>query len=296
MSTSTLEKVNILVTGAKGQLGNEIRALSSHYKHFVFTFIDIDELDLASETAIKQYFSDKVFNVIINCAAYTAVDLAEDNREIAFKVNSQSVKILADISREKNIRLIHISTDYVFDGESNLPIAEASSPAPLSVYGQSKLEGEKHVLSILSDAYIIRTAWVYSTFGKNFVKTISSLARQRTELSVVADQIGSPTYANDLASAILTIVESIFFKKIDKPGIYHYSNEGAISWFDFAYFIVKYYDLPCQVKPIRTEEYKTKAVRPKFSLLDKRKIKDTFGIIPPHWYDSLMKCLGSMKN
>lgn len=294
MSPST-SKINILVTGAKGQLGNEIRTFSGEYKDFAFTFIDIDELDLSSESAIKNYFSDKAFQVIINCAAYTAVDLAEDNKELAFKVNSESVRILADISRQKKIRLIHISTDYVFDGESNLPIEETATPSPLSVYGHSKLEGEKHVLSILPDAYIIRTAWVYSTFGKNFVKTISGLARQRPELTVVADQIGSPTYANDLAAAILTIIDSVFNKGIDKPGIYHYSNEGVISWFDFAHFIVRYYQLPCKIKPIRTEEYKTKAIRPKFSLLNKKKIKDTFGITPPHWHDSLMKCLEMMR-
>jgi dTDP-4-dehydrorhamnose reductase len=288
---STPEKLNILVTGAKGQLGNEIQTLADQYKKFSFTYIDIDELDLSSEPAIRDYFASRSFQVIINCAAYTAVDLAEDNRELAFKVNSGSVKILADIAKEKKIRLIHISTDYVFDGESNQPIDENAKPFPLSVYGHSKLEGENHVLSLLPDAYIIRTAWVYSTFGKNFVKTISSLAKQRTELNVVADQIGSPTYAHDLASAILVIIESIFFKGNDKPGIYHYSNEGVISWYDFAWFIVKYYSLPCQVKPIRTEEYKTKAVRPKFSLLEKKKIKTTFGITPPHWHDSLMQCL-----
>jgi dTDP-4-dehydrorhamnose reductase len=288
---SSSDTIQILVTGSKGQLGNEIRTLSPDFKHFQFTFIDIDELDLSDPTAIKNYFQDKDFKVIINCAAYTAVDLAEDNQALAFQVNSESVRILAEIAKARKIRMIHISTDYVFDGESNQPIAETATPSPLSVYGHSKLEGEKHVLSLLPDAYVIRTAWVYSTFGKNFVKTISTLASQRHELTVVADQIGSPTYANDLASAILHIVDSIFVKKIDHPGVYHYSNEGAISWYDFAWFIVKHYGYPCVVKPIRTEEYKTKAVRPKFSLLDKKKIKTTFGITPPHWHDSLMRCL-----
>jgi len=293
---SSPQKINILVTGAKGQLGNEIQTLASQYNKFSFTYIDIDELDLSSETAIRQYFASRDFQVIINCAAYTAVDPAEDNKDLAFKVNSESVKILAEIAKEKKIRLIHISTDYVFDGESNQPIDENAKPAPLSVYGHSKLEGEKHVMAILPDAYIIRTAWVYSTFGKNFVKTISTLARQKPELNVVADQIGSPTYARDLAAAILTIIDSIFNKNIDKPGVYHYSNEGVISWYDFAWFIVKYYDLPCKVNPIRTEEYKTKAVRPKFSLLDKRKIKNTFGIQPPNWYESLLVCLQKLES
>jgi dTDP-4-dehydrorhamnose reductase len=288
---STSAKINILVTGAKGQLGNEIQSLADQYKSFSFTYIDIDEVDLSSEQAIRNYFKDKQFQVVINCAAYTAVDLAEDNKDLSFKVNSESARILAEIAKEKKIRMIHISTDYVFDGESNQPIDENAKPSPLSVYGHSKLEGEKHVLSILPDAYVIRTAWVYSTFGKNFVKTISALAKQRSELSVVADQIGSPTYANDLAGAILVIIDSIFNKKTDHPGIYHYSNEGVISWYDFAYFIIQYYKLPCQLKAIRTEEYKTKAARPKFSLLDKKKIKTTFGITPPHWHESLMKCL-----
>lgn len=292
---SAIQKINILVTGAKGQLGNEIQSLANEYDSFVFTYIDIDELDLSNETAIRQYFSDKKFHVIINCAAYTAVDLAEDNEALSYKVNSDSVRILAEIAKEKDIRLIHISTDYVFDGKTNLPIDESAIPAPLSVYGHSKLEGEKHVLSILPDAYIIRTAWVYSTFGKNFVKTIKNLAQQRSELTVIVDQIGSPTYANDLAAAILTIVKSVFINKVDKPGIYHYSNSGAISWFDFAYFIVKHYHLPCIIKPIRTEEYKTKAVRPQFSLLDKKKIQTTFGITPPHWHESLTKCLEKLQ-
>ncbi len=289
------DKLSVLVTGAKGQLGNEIQLLATSYSQFAFTFIDIDEVDLSSESAIRAYFKGKNFKVIVNCAAYTAVDLAEDNAALAFKVNSESVKILAEIAREHSIRFIHISTDYVFDGKSNLPISETAVPAPLSVYGHSKLEGEKHVLSILPDAYVIRTAWVYSTFGKNFVKTIKSLAQQRSELTVIVDQIGSPTFAHDLASAILIIVESIFVKKVDHPGIYHFSNEGAISWYDFAYFIVKHYNLPCHIKPIRTEEYKTKAVRPQFSLLDKKKIKNTFGIEPPHWHESLVKCLDQLQ-
>jgi dTDP-4-dehydrorhamnose reductase len=293
MSKSSI--INILVTGAKGQLGSEIQSLAHTYPGFAFTYIDIDELDLSDETAIRNYFNGRNFQVIINCAAYTAVDLAEDNQALSFKVNSDSVRILAEIAKERNIRMIHISTDYVFDGKTNLPIDETATPAPLSVYGHSKLEGERHVLSILPDAYIIRTAWVYSTFGKNFVKTIKTLAQQRSELTVIVDQIGSPTYANDLASAILTIIESVFVKNIDHPGIYHYSNAGAISWFDFAYFIVKHYQLPCTVKPIRTAEYKTKAVRPQFSLLDKNKIQKTFGITPPHWHESLVKCLEKLQ-
>jgi dTDP-4-dehydrorhamnose reductase len=288
-----LDVKKILVTGGLGQLGSEIRALSN-VAGLTFTFIDVQDLDLADETAVRAYFNRNNFHYMINCAAYTAVDLAEDNKEIAFKVNAASVRVLSEICRDKNIRLIHISTDYVFDGESNQPINEDALPAPLSVYGQSKLDGEVYVQSILKDAYIIRTAWVYSRYGKNFVKTISSLAKQRPELNIVSDQIGTPTYARDLAKALITILEKIIKGEKDLPGIYHFSNEGVISWYDFAKFIVKYYKLPCKINPIRTEEYKTKAVRPKFSLLDKKKIKTTFGIEIPYWYDSLQDCLNEL--
>lgn len=282
---------NILVTGSKGQLGNEIRVLSPSFDQFRFTFIDMEEIDLAEEGSIKSYFKDKTFDAIIHCAAYTAVDLAEDQPDLAFKVNSESVRLLAEIARDKGMRIFHVSTDYVFEGSANKPITEEQQPAPLSVYGHSKLQGEQHLLSILPNAYIIRTAWVYSTFGKNFVKTMMTLGRQRPELNVVADQIGSPTYAHDLAHTLLTIADAALSGKNDQPGIYHYSNDGVISWYDFAHFIIRYYNLPCTVKPIRSSEYKTKAARPEFSVLDKRKIRETFGIEVKHWHDSLLKCL-----
>jgi len=286
--------MKILVTGSKGQLGSEIGVIAPDYPRYDFTFIDLEDVDLGNAESIRGYFAQHNFDLIINCAAYTAVDLAEDNAEVAFRVNGQCVGVMAEIAREKNMRFIHISTDYVFNGESSKPIDEDERPAPLSVYGHSKLEGEQLLLKTLPNAYIIRTAWVYSTFGKNFVKTISNIARQRSELTVVADQIGSPTYATDLARAILTIANSILSEKADKPGIYHYSNEGAISWYDFAYFIVQHYKLNCTVKPIRTEDYKTKATRPKFSLLNKKKIKDTYGLTIPHWHESLVRCLEKM--
>lgn len=283
---------HILVTGGKGQLGNEIAGLADSFGH-KFTFIDVQDLDLGDEVAVRKYFQENTFQYVVNCAAYTAVDLAEDNRELSYQVNATAVKVLAEICKQQKIRLFHISTDYVFDGNSNQPLREDAVPAPLSVYGHSKLEGERYALS-LPDAYVIRTAWVYSTFGKNFVKTISNLAKQRPELNVVADQIGTPTYARDLAKAILIIIDKIEKKEKDEPGIYHFSNEGVISWYDFAQFIVKFYNLPCRINPISTEEYKTKAVRPKFSLLDKRKIRLTFGIQPPFWYDSLTECLNKL--
>lgn len=285
---------SVLVTGANGQVGNELRVLSQKVSPSPFTFVDIEEMDLTSEVSIREYFRNKTFDVIINCAAYTAVDLAEQNSDLCYAINAKSVSILTEICKEKRIRLIHISTDYVFDGRGNEPLRENAVPNPLSVYGKSKLEGEKAVVANLPDAYVLRTAWVYSTFGKNFVKTISTLASQRESLTVIYDQIGSPTYARDLAVAILKIVEKIRSGENDVPGVYHFTNEGAISWFDFAYFIIDHYKLPCKLKPIRTEEYKTLAVRPAFSVLDKRKIKETLKIEIPHWHTSLIECLQAL--
>lgn len=286
--------MRILVTGAKGQLGSEIKYLSADTS-YEFTFVDLEEMDLGSKSAIIGFFEGKQFDFIINCAAYTAVDRAEEDSDMAFRINSDSVKIIAEICLAKKMRLIQISTDYVFDGNGNQPIAETATPNPLSVYGKSKLAGEQHVLNILKDAYVIRTAWVYSTFGKNFVKTIAKLARERESLGVVYDQIGSPTYARDLAAVLIKIIQKIDSGETDKPGIYHYTNEGVISWYDLAYFIVEFYKLPCRVNPITTEEYKTLAVRPKFSVLDKRSLKSTFGVEIPHWHESLIQCLMKLK-
>jgi dTDP-4-dehydrorhamnose reductase len=284
----------ILITGGNGQLGSELKELSTSYPQFQFTFIDIAELNLLDETATRAFFTKNPFEFIINCAAYTAVDKAEEETDLCRKVNALAVKVLAAIASENKIRLIHISTDYVFDGEFNQPIDETASPNPVSVYGVTKLEGEQHVLSQLTNAYIIRTAWVYSTFGKNFVKTIGGLAKTKPELGIVADQFGSPTYARDLAVAIMTIVTSVADGKTDQPGTYHFTNEGAITWYDFAVFIKDHYGFACKVKPIKTSEYKTAAVRPKFSVLDKTKIKKTFGIDIPHWSQSLKECLNKL--
>ena len=286
--------IKILVTGSLGQLGSELHEVSGQYPQFDFVFIDVDELDLTDSGAVRDFVARNNFRAIINCAAYTAVDAAEDHESLAMAVNAEAVRTIAEACRENRIRFVHISTDYVFDGESNLPLDESAETHPISVYGISKLKGEQYVQSILDDAYIIRTAWVYSSYGKNFVKTINTLARQRPELGVVVDQIGAPTYARDLALAILEILNQVFSGAKDVPGIYHYTNEGAISWYDLAHFIVRHARLPCHVKPIRSEEYQTKAARPKFSLLSKRKIKDTFGIDIPHWHDSLLRCLERM--
>ena len=284
----------ILVTGGNGQLGSELKALSSRYP-FNFTFIDVAELDLLNGQATKAYFQNNRFDFIIHCAAYTAVDKAEEEKDICKKVNADAVAAIATIAKEHRSRLIHISTDYVFSGDFNQPIDENTQPGPLSVYGKTKLEGEEHVQSILNDAYIIRTSWVYSTFGKNFVKTIASLAKQRPELTVVSDQYGTPTFARDLAIAIMHIVTSVADQKVDQPGIYNFTNEGSISWYDFAVAINDHYGFNCKIRPIKTFEYKTAAVRPKFSVLDKTKIKKTFGIDIPYWSHSLKECLNKLE-
>lgn len=281
----------ILVTGGNGQLGSELKILSPDNSDFV----DVDNLDLTKSELVENHFSKNKYEFVINCAAYTAVDKAEEEKELCKAINSDVPALLAKLSLKHKFRLIHISTDYVFDGEFNQPIDESAVPKPLSVYGHTKLEGEKQVTKILDNAYIIRTAWVYSTFGKNFVKTIANLAKQKPELGIVADQFGSPTYARDLAKAIMTIVSSVAGGKTDQPGIYHYSNEGAITWYDFAMFIRDHYGYECNVKAIKTFEYKTAAVRPKFSVLDKTKIKKTFGIDVPHWSHSLKECLNKLE-
>jgi len=283
----------ILITGANGQLGSELKLVTNDL--FRCTFVDLEEMDLTNEQAIHRFFEGKQFDFVINCAAYTAVDRAEEDKDLAYRVNSDAVKVIATLCLEKRMRLIHISTDYVFDGYGNKPIAESETPNPLSIYGKSKLAGELHVQKVLKDAYILRTAWVYSTFGKNFVKTISKFARERDALNVVYDQVGSPTYARDLAATIIKIVQSIESGGVDVPGTYHYTNDGVTSWYDLARFIVDFYQLPCRVNPIPTEEYKTAAVRPGFTVLDKRKIKNTFGLEIPHWHESLLSCLTELK-
>lgn len=290
-----MRETSVVITGAKGQLGSELRLLQSKYPHFKFTSIDVDQLDLLNVEAVRQFFDERQTDFIINCAAYTAVDLAEQSPELCYKVNADAVRTLAEISRKKNIRLIHISTDYIFDGTAHEPIDESHPAAPLSIYGKSKLDGENHVLSLLDNAYIIRTAWVYSVFGKNFVKSIVKLARDKGQLNIVADQIGTPTLAADLADVILQIVQQVSQGEKDAPGVYHFTNEGVASWYDFANAIVKAKNIPCIVRPIKTKDYKTAAVRPKFSLLDKTKIKQTFAIDIRHWNDALNNMLASYK-
>ncbi len=279
----------ILVTGSKGQLGSELYALSSQYSDYTFTFTDRDSLDLSSEETIQGYFEDKTFDLIINCAAYTAVDRAQADEESAFAINYKAVETLAHIAKAKNIAMIHISTDYVFDGSNFKPYVENDPTNAQSVYGESKLSGEEALLTINpADAIIIRTSWVYSSFGNNFVKTMLRLGRERDELGVIFDQVGTPTYAKDLAESILKIIPKISNENVE---IFHYSNEGVCSWYDFAKAIFEISNISCNVNPIETKEYPTPATRPHYSLLNKAKIKSRFSIAIPYWRDSLHTCL-----
>lgn len=279
---------SVLVTGANGQLGSEVRELSTNYEH-TYIFTDKDELDITDESAIKECVEQNKIDIIINCAAYTAVDKAETDQDTADLINRKAVKKLAKISKEYDIKFIHISTDYVFDGKAHKPYVEEFQTKPNSVYGKTKLDGELEMLNINPlNSIIIRTSWVYSSFGANFVKTMLRLGKEKEELGVIFDQIGTPTYARDLACAILDILPKI---ENDKVEIYHYSNEGAISWYDFAKEIMKMAKLSCKVNPIETYQYPTPAKRPHYSLLNKAKIKKKFNIEIPYWKDSLDDCL-----
>lgn len=283
---------NILVTGSNGQLGSEIRELSSGAENFFFT--DIDELDITDINAIESFCKQHSIKVIINCAAYTAVDKAESEIELADKINHLAVKHLAKVSKEQQIKLIHVSTDYVFNGTNYRPYIESNEPNPQSIYGSTKLAGENEITELSPEgAVIIRTSWVYSSFGNNFVKTMLRLGAERDSLNVIFDQIGTPTYAKDLAEAILKIVDSK--KKNKKPELYHFSNEGVASWYDFAREIMELKKLNCYVYPIETKDYPTPAKRPHYSLLNKTKIKQEFGIEIPHWKTSLKNCLEKLK-
>lgn len=282
---NSVEK-NILVTGANGQLGSELKHLSQfHPFHFVFT--DIEELDITSMEEMEAFFSSQKFDWVINCAAYTAVDKAEEEKELADLVNHKAAGNLAAVSSRFKAKLIHISTDFVFDGNSFTPYTEKDKPHPLSVYGKTKWEGEKAVLKRCPQAVIIRTSWLYSSYGNNFVKTIMEAAKKRESLNVVFDQIGTPTYARDLAQAVLSIIRFRDFV----PGIYHYSNEGVASWYDFAKAIMEIAGMECRIEPIETHQYPTPARRPACSVLNKAKIKKTYRIEIPYWRDSLKKCL-----
>jgi len=273
----------LLVTGANGQLGNELRLLLGESA----VYASHDDLDISDEASVRDFFASRSFDFIINCAAYTAVDKAEDDFEAADCINRLGPALLAKYGR----RVIQVSTDYVFDGTAHLPYKEDDVVNPISVYGSTKLEGEKAVLEEAETAVIIRTAWLYSSFGANFVKTMRRLGAERGSLGVIFDQIGTPTYAADLAAVIVAMLPQI------KPGmkeIYHYSSEGVASWYDFAEAIMRESGLPCAVRPLETHEYPTKAVRPAYSVLNKAKIKRDFGIAIPHWMDGLKRCIAKL--
>lgn len=287
-SNSLTTTYNILVTGSMGQLGSEIKELSSNY-NYNFFFTTRDDIDITSKDSIKEFCQTNSINVIINCAAYTAVDKAQSDIENADLVNRKAVKKLSIVAKELNIKLIHISTDYVFDGKNFKPYVEEFQTNPQSVYGKTKLDGENELLDINPlNSIIIRTSWVYSSFGNNFVKTMLRLGKEKEELGVIFDQVGTPTYAKDLAITILNIVPQIENSKVE---IYNYSNEGVLSWYDFAKEIMKMAKLNCKVNPIETYQYPTPAKRPHFSLLNKSKIKSKFNLEIPYWKDGLDDCL-----
>ncbi len=297
--------MRILVTGKNGQLGKSIhKVVNSEVKtnnnliSHNFVFVGREELDLNSESKISHYFdsSDK-FDIIINCAAYTAVDKAEEEKDIANQVNHIAVEQIAQIAKKQQAKLIHISTDYVFDGESGQSYIETDETNPNNVYGRTKLAGEKALQETMpTDAIIIRTSWVYSEFGNNFVKTMLRLGKERDELSVVSDQIGSPTYATDLANAILEVINNKVFREEGwKTQVYHYSNAGEISWYEFSKEIFELADIQCSVSPITTELYPTPAKRPKNTLMNKDKIAETFSVDIPDWKESLNTYITTLK-
>lgn len=283
--------MQILITGAYGQLGNELKVLRDNYPEWKFVFTDVDSLDITDGNAIQKCFAENDFNFVINCAAYTAVDKAESDKETAAKVNSLAPELLAFYSNLAGAKLINVSTDYVFAGDANQPYSEDYKVNPQSVYGLTKLEGEENCLRENSNTAIIRTSWLYSTFGNNFVKTMLRLGKERGELGVVFDQVGTPTYAADLARAILKIVESEKFV----PGVYHFSNEGVASWYDFAKEIFEIAGVECKVNPVLSDQFPTPAKRPHFSVLNKSKIKNTFGVAIPYWKDSLKDCIDRLE-
>ena len=284
-------KPKILVTGSNGQLGKELKQLESHYPQFEFVFLSREDLPIHHFELARNFFKGYHPQYLINCAAYTAVDRAETEKELAFQVNGEAVGVLSAVCKEYRTKFLHISTDYVFDGTGTTPYKEDAITNPQSVYGASKLEGEKEAMHFNPDSIIIRTSWVYSEFGRNFVKTMIKLMNEKDQLYVVNDQIGSPTYAADLADTIMQIISS------DKwiPGIYHFSNEGIISWFDFAVVIRDLIGSNCQLNPIPTTSYPTPAKRPVYSVLDKSKITGTYGVILKDWKESLRRCLNRLK-
>lgn len=284
----------ILVTGASGQLGSEINFLSSGYPDFEFLYTDSGELDITNADAIEKFFASNQYYAAINCAAYTAVDKAESDKEKAYLINDTGAANLAKAAHKTGAKFVHISTDFIFDGTHSQPILEDDKPNPLSVYGASKLDGENSVLKANPDTLLFRTSWVYSSYGANFVKTILRLCRERDSLNIIFDQVGTPTYARDLAHVILSNLDKAIDQKIS--GVYNFSDEGVASWYDFAVAIRDIAGLKTKISPIETSQYPTPAVRPKYSVLNKKKVKQTFGIEIPYWRDSLVSCMALVLN
>ena len=279
--------MNVLVTGSNGQLGQAIKKLSTEHDHFNFYFTDINDLDITSEDEVGHFIKSNNIQTIINCAAYTAVDKAETEQDKASLINVKAIEYLAKQAKQNQALLLHISTDYVFDGNSKIPYKEDDQPAPNSFYGLTKLQSEQKIEAFSEKAIIIRTSWLYSEFGHNFVKTMIKYGNERGDLKVVNDQFGSPTYAIDLADAILKLIQH----DLEGVNIYNYSNEGSCTWYEFAKAIMELHKIDCNIQPITTKEFPTAAARPQYSLLDKRKIKEQLGIEIPHWKESLKNCL-----
>ena len=283
--------MNILVTGANGQLGNEMQVLARENLQHTYFFTDVQELDICDEQAVYAYVSEHKIDIIVNCAAYTAVDKAEDNVELCDKLNNIAPGYLARAAQANGAAMIQVSTDYVFDGTAHNPYTEEEPTCPASVYGSTKLAGEQNVMDHCEKAMVIRTAWLYSIYGNNFVKTMIRLGQERDSLGVIFDQIGTPTYANDLAQAIFAAINKGVVR-----GIYHFSDEGVCSWYHFTIAIHRLAGIAsCKVKPLHTADYPAKAPRPHYSVLDKTKIKDTFGIEIPHWEESLKRCINQLR-
>jgi len=287
----------ILVTGSSGQLGQSIKSISSDYPYYDFVFVNRQQLDLSYEASITDFFEDQTFDIIINCAAYTAVDKAESEPELANQINHLAMQQFADIAKQKNIKFIHISTDYVFNGKQYRPYIETDIVEPRGVYGQTKFSGEQAIQKTLTkNALILRTSWVYSEYGNNFVKTMLKLGQKCDSLSVIFDQVGSPTSARDLARAIMSIVQSQSFLQINfATSMVHYSNEGVCSWYDFAKTIFELASIKCNVNAIETKDYPTPVKRPHYSVLNKAKIKQTYNVAIPYWKDSLRRCVTALQ-
>lgn len=285
----------ILVTGANGQLGNELRRLCKNFPGLEFIFTDVDMLDITNPDAVSVFMEASKPAIVVNCAAFTNVEGAEDDVKNARKVNALAPQVLAAACAMQSAFLIHISTDFVFDGDTSIPYKETDETNPLSVYGSSKLEGEEKIKTVFDDYVIIRTSWLYSEYGTNFMRKILAKGKEQDSIKVVDDQIGSPTYARDLANCIIDmIIKSILNPTAYLPGVYHYANQGTCSWAEFTKEIFQLADVKCEVVPVSSKEFPTKATRPKYSVLDTSKVREAFGIGIPNWRDSLKECISSL--